>query len=86
VCEHRSSFVWDVKDISVTLLALFVLERCIGLLTTLFSVVRLAQKMNDNVFYAMRSFGIEKIKRILRHGKVTVHTIGHKTLTIVNMG
>ena len=42
--------------------------------------------MDDQIFNAVESFGIEKIKSILGCWEMAVHAIGNKSLGIVYMG
>ena len=66
VCHHCSPFIGNVKQISVTLLALSVLKRRISLLPVLFMVVVAPEDMNKEIFYSMHSLSIKKVKRIVR--------------------
>lgn len=41
--------------------------------------------MDDNVFDAVQGLGIEEIKRVVRRRQVAVHTVGHKTLGVIDV-
>ena len=43
-------------------------------------------EMDDNILETMQGLGVEKIKCILGRGQVAVHTVRHKSLTVINMG
>jgi hypothetical protein len=84
--QHRPTFVRNIEKVAVAFLTLFVFKGCIRLIAILLMVVSLLGKMNDNVFNAMESFGVEKVKRVVWSRQVTVHAVGYKTLGVVDMG
>ena len=84
--QHCSAFVRDKEKVAVAFLTLFVLKRSIGLIAILVMIVSLLGKMNDNVFNAMESLGVEEVQRIVGGRQVTVRAVGYKTLGIVDMG
>jgi hypothetical protein len=84
--QHRSTFVRDIEKVAVAFLTLFVFKGCIRLIAILLMVVSVLGKMNDNVFNAMESLGVEEVKRIVGGRQVTIHAVGYKTLGIVDMG
>jgi CheY-like chemotaxis protein len=49
-------------------------------------IVGVLAKMNDNVFDAVHGLGVEKVKGVVGGGKMTIHTVSHKALSIVHMG
>jgi hypothetical protein len=84
--QHRATFVRNIEKVAVAFLTLFVFKRSIGLIAILVMIVSLLGKMNNNVFNAMESLGVEEVKRIVGCWQVTVHAVGYKTLGIVDMG
>jgi hypothetical protein len=85
VSQHRPAFVWNIQDIPVTFLALFVLKRSIGSCAIFFMIIFVLNKMDDDIFDPMHGLGIEKIDGVMRGGKMTIHAIGHKPLGIIYM-
>jgi len=86
VSQHSTAFIRNVEEITVTFLALFVLEGSIGLLTVLFMIIDLLSKMSDDIFHAMDGLGIEEVKGIVGGWKVTVHAVGYDPLGVVDVG
>jgi hypothetical protein len=86
VSQHGTTFVGNIQKVAVALLALFVLEGSIGLPAVLVVVVFVLNKMNEDVFDAVKSFCIEEVKGVMRGRKVAVHAVGYKPLGIVHMG
>jgi hypothetical protein len=86
VGQHGPSLVWDIKDISMALLALLVLEEGISLLAISFVIVFLLEEMYNHVLDAMRSFGIEELKGVVGSREMTVHTVRHKSLGVIHVG
>jgi hypothetical protein len=85
VRKHGTTFVWNIKEITMAFLTLVIFERGIGLLPLFFVVILALKKMNKNVFSAVPGFGIEEIKGIMRSRQMAIHAVGHKSLFIVNM-
>ena len=56
VGEHGASFLRDMKNISMTLLALMILEGGIGLHAVFFVVILFLYEMHDDVLYPMGRF------------------------------
>jgi hypothetical protein len=86
VGQHGSPFIRDIEDISMALLALFILHICIGVFPGLFMVISVLNKMHDHILDPMSRFGIEKVKSVFRGREMTVHAICHKALGIVRVG
>lgn len=84
--QHSSTFVRNIEKVAVAFLTLFVLKGSIGFIAILVMIVSLLGKMNDNVFNAMESLGVEEVKRIVGGRQVTVHAVGYKTLGVVDVG
>lgn len=84
--QHRPTFVRNIEKVAVAFLTLFVFKGCIRLIAILLMIVSLLGEMNDNVFNAMESLGVEEVKRIVGGRQVTVHAVGYKTLGVVDMG
>ena len=85
MCQHGTSLIRNIKDISVAFQALIILERRIGLLTVLFMIVFILYEVDNDVFDTVRCFCIKEIKGIVWGRKMAVHTICNKTLGIVDM-
>ena len=66
VCQHGTPFVWNVKNISVTLLTLFVFEVGIGVLPVFFVIIFIDEKMNDQVLEAVKGLGKKEFIGVLR--------------------
>jgi hypothetical protein len=88
VCQHSASFVWDVKNIAVALLALIVGEIRIGFffLQCVVIVAHILGKMNIDVFNAVGGFSIKKVEGVMRSRQVTIHAIGHEAVGVVDVG
>ena len=86
VGEHGPSFVWDIKDISMAFLALFIFKRGIGSLAVLFMIIGFLSKMNNDILDAMHGLGIEEVVGIMGGRQMAVHTVCHETLGVVHMG
>jgi hypothetical protein len=84
--QHGSTFVRNIEKVAVAFLTLFVPKGSIGFIAILVMIVSLLGKMNDNVFNAMESLGVEEVKRIVGGRQVTVHAVGYKTLGVVDVG
>jgi hypothetical protein len=84
--QHGTPLVRYMKYIPMALLALFVFKRRISGIAVFFTVIRFSEEMNKDIFDAMPGFRIEKIERIMGGRKVTIHTVRHKTLGVIDMG
>ena len=85
VSQHGPPLVRNVENITVAFLALIIGEKGVCFLPLFVVIIFFLEEMDENVFGAMPGFGIEKLKCVLRGWKVAVHTVGHKTLLIINM-
>lgn len=86
VSQHGTTFVRDMEDISVALLAWIIFERGIGLLAIFEVIIFLLKEMHDDIPDPVGCLGIEKLEGVEGGGEVAVHTVGHKALGIVHMG
>jgi hypothetical protein len=86
VGQHGATFIGYIEDISMTFLALLILEGGIGLLAILLVVVFLLDKVGDDILYAVECLGIKEIKGVVGGREVAVHTVCHKALGIIDMG
>jgi len=85
VSKHGATFVWNVKEIAMTFLALVIPERGVGLLPLFFVVILALEKMNEDVLGTVKGLGIEKVKGVVRGWQMTIHAVGYKSLFIVYM-
>jgi hypothetical protein len=86
VGEHGTSLVWDIKDVSMAFLALFIFKRGIGSLAVLFMIIGFLGKMNDDIPDAMHGLGIEEVVGIMGGRQMAVHAVGHESLGVIHMG
>ena len=85
VSKHGTTFVGNVKEITMAFLALVIVERGIGLLSLFFVVILALEKMDEDVLGTVKGFGIEKVKGVVGSRQMAIHAVGHKSLFIVNM-
>jgi hypothetical protein len=85
VSKHSTTFVWNVKKITMALLALVISKGGIGLLPLFFMVILALEKMDEDVLGTVKSFGIEKVKGVVGSRQVAIHAVGDKSLFIVHM-
>jgi hypothetical protein len=83
--QHCASFVWQVKQVAVTLHALCVLDVFIGVLAILFTIVFIKKNMCHDIFEPMVGLGVEKVESVMRCWKVTIHTVGNDPVFIESM-
>ena len=86
VRKHGTTLVGNVKEITMTFLALVIVERGIGLLPLFFVVIFALKKMDEDVLGTVKGFGIKKVKGVVRSRQMAIHAVGHKALGIVHMG
>ena len=88
MCEHRPSFVGDVKNIAMAFPALLIREGriCLSPLQCMVVFAHVLGKMNKDIFYAVGGFRKEKIECVMWGREVTVHTVCDKTLGIIDVG
>jgi hypothetical protein len=85
--QHGPSFVWNMEDISMAFLALVILKGGIGLLTIFFVVIFIQNKdMHEQIFDAVRRFGVEEVNGVVGGGEMTIHTVCHKPLGVIDVG
>lgn len=86
--QHGTPFVRNVKDVAVTFQALLVFERSVGMFPLDLMIVRFRSlhEMDEDILDAVGRFGIEKIDGIVGGGEVTIHTIRHEPLGVIDMG
>ena len=85
VSKHSTTFVWNVKKITMALLALVISKGGIGLLPLFFMVILALEKMDEDVLGTVKSFGIEKVKSVVGSRQMAIHAVGDKSLFIVHM-
>ena len=56
-----------------------------GQIETVELLVSVASEMTENVLDTVKCFGIEKIERIAGCWEMTIHTIGYKSLSVVDV-
>jgi len=66
-------------------LALVIPKRSIGFLPLFLVVILTLEKMDEDVLGAMKGFGIEKVKGVVRSRQMAIHAVGHKSLFIIHM-
>ena len=86
VGQHGASLIRDVEKATMTFLALFVFERCIGIFSGLPMIVFILGEMENNVFKAMKCLCIKEVDCTLGGRKVAVHTIRHESLGVIGTG
>lgn len=70
----------------MTLLALGVFKRRIGFHSVFRAIIFILGKMDNDVLDAMNRFSVEKVDHILGRGKMAVHTIGNKSMGVIEVG
>ncbi len=87
VGKHGTPLVWNKENVAVTLPTLFVFERSIRFLALQRVVVgiRVLCEMDEDIFYSMGCFRVEKIYGIVGGRQMTVHAISDKPLGVVGV-
>ena len=86
VCQHGTSLARHGEQISMALLALGVVKGVVGRLPVFFAIVFFYQEMLNHVLGAVIGFGKEEVESLVRSRQVTIHAVGHESLSIVDMG
>jgi hypothetical protein len=84
--QHGTPFIRDIQEIAMAFLALIILEGGISLLAIFIMIVFFLGKMDDDIFNAVRGLGIEEFIGVIGSRKMTIHTVCHKSLCIINVG
>ena len=67
-------------------LALVVRERGVCLLPLLVVIILFLKEMDENVLGAVKGLSVEELKGIMRNRQMAVHSVGHETLLVVDVG
>jgi hypothetical protein len=86
VSKHSTTFVWNIKEITMAFLALVILERGIGLLPLFLVIILALEKVEEDVLGTVKGLGIEEVKGVVRSRQMAIHAVGHKALFIVHVG
>jgi len=86
--QHRPTAVGHVKQISMAFQALAVSNTLVGMFAAGCPIVAFApcKNMHHYIFHAMQSFGVKEIEGFMGRRQMAVHTVGHETLGVVDMG
>ena len=85
MCHQSTTIIWNIDDIAMAFLALFVFKRSIRCLAIFIVIVLILYKVNDNILDAVNGHCKKEIKGIFRSRKVTIHTVRYKTLSVIYM-
>jgi hypothetical protein len=86
--KHGSALIRHGKQVSVAFEALVVFDAFIGFFPLFLAdvIVTSGSHVDGYVFEAMPCFGEKEIDGIVGRGQMTVHTVGYKSLPIIDMG
>ena len=86
VGQHGTSVARHVQQIPMAFLALGIIKRVVGSLSVFITIVFFYHEMLNHVLGTMIGFGKEEVEGLVRRRQMTVHTIGHESLGIIDMG
>ena len=67
-------------------LALVVSEGGVSFLPLFLVIILFLEEMDENIFGAVKSLGVEELNGIMRGRQMAVHAVGHETLLVVDVG